>query len=224
MEELVAAGRVQVNGRPAVVGLRVARDDRIEIDGRPVRQSAGPDAQLLTYHKPAGEMVTQHDPQGRPTVFEHLPRLRNARWISIGRLDFNTSGLLLFTDSGELANRLMHPRAGLEREYAVRVMGELSPAQLGELQRGIVLDDGPARFRKIQFKGGEGANHWYSVILDEGRNREVRRMFEYCGLVVSRLIRVRFGPFALPPGLARSHWEILDPVVWKPLLERLPSG
>lgn len=223
MEQLVAAGRVLVNGQSAGIGQRVSPTDRIEVDGRPVRLAADEEVRLLLYHKPAGEMVTQHDPEGRPTVFDRLPPLKGARWISIGRLDFNTSGLLLFTDSGELANRLMHPRAGLEREYAVRVMGELGAEQMRELQRGVQLEDGPARFRKITFNGGEGSNHWYSVVLEEGRNREVRRMFEHFGLVVSRLIRVRFGPFSLPSGLVRGRWVMLEPATWQALLKQVPS-
>jgi 23S rRNA pseudouridine2605 synthase len=211
MEQAIAAGRVSVNGQAATTGLRVTPTDKVTVDGRPVRLRAeAPAGQLLVYHKPAGEMVTVSDPQGRPTVFEHLPRLPGRQWIAIGRLDFNTSGLLLFTDSGELANRLMHPRGGLEREYAVRVRGELSREQLRQLADGIELSDGLARFERIQYQGGEGANRWYGVTLREGRNREVRRMFEALGLEVSRLIRVRFGPVVLPPRLPRGKWQIMD--------------
>ncbi len=212
MEVLVEAGRVTVNGAPAGIGQRVIPGDRIALDGRMVRIGEAPaEAQILIYHKPAGEMVTSRDPEGRPTVFESLPRIKGGRWIAIGRLDFNTSGLLLFTDSGELANVLMHPRAGLEREYAVRVMGQLTSEQMKALTMGVELEDGPAAFQKISFQGGEGSNHWYSVVLDEGRNREVRRMFEHFGLVVSRLIRVRFGSLSLPSDLPRGRWKILAP-------------
>jgi 23S rRNA pseudouridine2605 synthase len=211
MEALVAAGRVSVNGQSAGIGLRVVPGDRIAVDGKPVHQPQDNNAvQVLMYHKPMGEMVTMNDPEGRPTVFEHLPRLRGKRWVAVGRLDYNTSGLLLFTDSGDLANRLMHPRAGLEREYAVRVRGELSPEQIKQMAKGISLDDGPAHFDRIQFQGGEGANRWYGVSLKEGRNREVRRMFESFGMVVSRLIRVRFGPLTLPSSLPRGKWRLLE--------------
>lgn len=213
MEALIASGRVSVNARPASIGQRVLSTDEVTVDGRSVRlqpQERSSEQQILVYHKPAGEMVTQRDPQGRPTVFERLPRLAGRQWIAVGRLDFNTSGLLLFTDSGDLANRLMHPRGGLEREYAVRVRGELTALHLKQLTRGVMLDDGPARFERIQFQGGEGANRWYRVILKEGRNREIRRMFEALGLEVSRLIRVRYGPISLPPRLGRGHWQLLD--------------
>lgn len=183
----------------------------MRVDGRLVQlQRAEVAPRLLLYYKPAGEIVSADDPQGRPSVFDRLPRVKGARWIAIGRLDFNTSGLLLFTTSGELADRLMHPRYEIEREYAVRVMGRLTEAQTLRLQEGVVLEDGPARFDSLVDVGGEGANHWYQVTLREGRNREVRRMFESEGIQVSRLIRVRFGPFRLPPGLKRGQWRELD--------------
>ena len=169
-----------------------------------------PEPRLLVYNKPAGEIVSVDDPQGRPTVFERLPRVKGARWIAIGRLDFNTGGLLLFTTSGELAERLMHPRYEVEREYAVRVLGRLDAERAARLQEGVLLEDGRARFETLVDVGGEGANHWYQVTLREGRNREVRRMFEAVGVRVSRLIRVRFGPFRLPPGLKRGQWRELD--------------
>ena len=159
------------------------------------------------YHKPAGEIVSQSDPEGRPTVFDRLPKARQGRWIAVGRLDFNTEGLLLFTTSGELANRLMHPRYGVEREYAVRILGELSNEQQTELKSGIQLDDGQARFLRLSAGGGEGANRWYHVALTEGKNREVRRMFEATGHTVSRLLRTRYGIFLLPPRLRRGKWE-----------------
>jgi 23S rRNA pseudouridine2605 synthase len=166
---------------------------------------------VLVYHKPEGEIVSRDDPEGRPSVFDRLPALRRGRWIAIGRLDFNTSGLLLFTDSGELANRLMHPRYELEREYAVRIMGELSEEQVKGLTEGIQLEDGQARFNSLRDEGGEGSNHWYRVTLSEGRNREVRRMFEAVGQMVSRLIRVRYGAAELPRRLKRGMYEEMSP-------------
>lgn len=211
METLIEEGRVQVNGAPAILGQRVSARDRILLDGRPVRfQSATDTPKVIMYHKPAGELVTASDPEGRPTVFDRLPRLKSGKWIAIGRLDFNTSGLLLFTDSGDLANRLMHPRHQIEREYAVRVVGELTREQERTLKTGIQLEDGPAKFDELRFKGGEGSNRWYEVTLREGRNREVRRMFEALGLTVSRLIRIRFGSLGLPPRLALGRWMSLE--------------
>nr|PZN02250.1 MAG: pseudouridine synthase [Pseudomonadota bacterium] len=210
MEALIAAGRVRVNGEPAHIGQRVRPGDQVKVDGRLVQlRFADALPRVLLYHKPAGEIVSADDPEGRPSVFDSLPSIKGGRWIAVGRLDFNTSGLLVFTTSGELADRLMHPRYGLEREYAVRVAGELTPAQMRELQTGIELEDGPARFEQISDEGGRGLNHWYRVVIKEGRNREVRRMFEAMGLTVSRLIRVRYGPLALPPGLKRGrHLEL----------------
>jgi 23S rRNA pseudouridine2605 synthase len=212
MEAAIAAGRVSVNGARAALGQRVRPKDRVLIDGRPVRLRAEEKApRMLIYHKPAGELVTMSDPKGRPTVFRNLPPLRNGHWIAVGRLDFNTGGLLLFTDSGELADRLMHPSSEIEREYAVRVRGELSREQIGRLTQGIALVDGPAKFDRIFSGGGTGSNRWYQVVLREGRNREVRRMFEALGVTVSRLMRVRFGPFMLPSYLKRGQWRSLDP-------------
>ena len=210
MEALIAAGRGRVNGEPAHIGQRVRPGDQVKGDGRLVQlRFADALPRVLLYHKPAGEIVSADDPEGRPSVFDSLPSIKGGRWIAVGRLDFNTSGLLVFTTSGELADRLMHPRYGLEREYAVRVAGELTPAQMRELQTGIELEDGPARFEQISDEGGRGLNHWYRVVIKEGRNREVRRMFEAMGLTVSRLIRVRYGPLALPPGLKRGrHLEL----------------
>lgn len=211
METLIEEGRVEVNGTPAILGQRVSARDRILLDGRPVRfQSATEAPQVIMYHKPAGEIVTASDPEGRPTVFDRLPRLKSGKWIAIGRLDFNTSGLMLFTDSGDLANRLMHPRSQIEREYAVRVVGELTREQERMLKTGVQLDDGPAKFDELRFKGGEGSNRWYEVTLREGRNREVRRMFEALGMTVSRLIRIRFGSLSLPPRLALGRSMALE--------------
>ena len=219
MEDVIAAGRVTVNGDKALLGQRVAVGDRVLLDHKPVRmQAEGATPSVLLYHKPAGEMVTMHDPEGRPTVFDRLPRVRGRRWLAVGRLDFNTSGVLLLTDSGDLANRLMHPSHGLEREYAVRVMGEVTQGQLESLKKGVMLEDGPAHFDAIRFEGGDGANRWYRVTLSEGRNREVRRIFEAIGLVVSRLTRIRFGPLVLPPRLPRGRWLQLEPEQVRSLL------
>ena len=205
LEEWIIAGRVSVNGKPAHTGQRVGPGDRIRVNGRPVDIRYTPRApRVLMYHKPEGEIVSRADPQGRPSVFDRLPRVGGGRWVNIGRLDFNTEGLLLFTSSGELANRLMHPRYALEREYAVRVIGELTPEQTDRLLAGVELEDGMAAFSRLKAGGGEGTNRWYNAVLSEGRNREVRRMFEALGITVSRLIRVRFGPLQLPPRLKRG--------------------
>lgn len=210
MEQWVAAGRISVNGEPAGVGTRIGTGDRVLVDGRPVRLHRGDAARVLLYHKPAGEIVSRDDPEERPEVFDKLPRLRGAKWIAVGRLDFNTSGLLIFTTSGELANRLMHPRHRIEREYAVRLLGELTEEQMQALRAGVQLEDGPAHLDSIEDAGGQGSNHWYNVVLSEGRNREVRRLFETLHLTVSRLMRVRFGPIALPSHLKRGQMRELD--------------
>jgi 23S rRNA pseudouridine2605 synthase len=226
MEAAIVAGRVTVNGRLATLGERVGGADRIALDGHPVKVIHGPGdlPRVLIYYKPTGEVSTLRDPEGRPTVFERLPVVRNARWIQVGRLDFNTSGLLVFTTSGELANRLMHPSGGIEREYAVRVLGELSPEQMYTLRSGVMLEDGAAKFEIIEARGGRGSNRWYQVIIMEGRNREVRRMFEALGLGVSRLIRTRFGPFTMPNTLHRGECMELSPQVVATLLRELDSG
>ncbi len=199
IEEWIRAGRVEVNGKVAQLGDRVGPRDRIRIDGRllPPARREPVARQILVYNKPEGEVVTRADPEGRKTVFEGLPRPKGGRWVAIGRLDIGTSGLLLFTTDGELANRLMHPSREVEREYAVRVLGSVSPEALERLRSGVELDDGPAKFDGIADLGGEGANHWYAVVLREGRYREVRRLWEAVDAKVSRLKRVRFGPVAL---------------------------
>jgi 23S rRNA pseudouridine2605 synthase len=211
MEDLIVQGRVSVNGLPAHIGQRIGPTDQVRINGKPVhRKIQTKPPRVILYHKPAGEIVSQSDPEGRPTVFDRLPKPRQGRWIAVGRLDFNTEGLLLFTTSGELANRLMHPRYGVEREYAVRILGELSQENTALLKSGIKLDDGQARFLRLAMGGGDGANRWYHVALTEGRNREVRRMFEAVGHTVSRLIRTRYGMFLLPPRLRRGKWEEVE--------------
>jgi 23S rRNA pseudouridine2605 synthase len=211
MEELIIAGRVSVNGEPAHIGQRVGVNDAVRVNGKPItRTNAKKPPRVILYHKPAGEIVSHDDPDGRANVFSRLPKMKVGKWLSIGRLDLNTEGLLIFTTSGDLSNRLLHPRYGNEREYAVRVLGELGPEQRQSLLDGVILDDGPASFGMIEFIGGEGSNRWYRVTLNEGRNREVRRMFESVGLTVSRLIRTRFGDIVLPTTLRRGRWEELD--------------
>ena len=212
MEELIIAGRVSVNGEPAHIGQRVGPNDLVRVNGRPItRTNTKKPPRVILYHKPAGEIVSHDDPGGRAKVFARLPKMKVGKWLSVGRLDLNTEGLLILTTSGDLSNRLLHPRYGNEREYAVRVLGELGPQQRQSLLDGVVLDDGPASFGMIEFLGGEGSNRWYRVTLNEGRNREVRRMFESVGLTVSRLIRTRFGDIVLPTTLRRGRWEELDP-------------
>ena len=210
---MILAGRITVNRMPADVGQKVSPGDEVRINGELVKvRFAEPRARVLMYHKPAGELVTRDDPEGRPTVFEKLPSIGNGKWINVGRLDYNTEGLLLFTNSGELANRLMHPRYEVEREYAVRIMGRLTDEQMQALQSGVQLDDGPARCEKVADGGGDedGSNHWYHVVLKEGRNREVRRLFEALGLMVSRLIRTRYGMLAMPTHLKRGNLAELE--------------
>ena len=207
LEAWISAGRITVDGEVAELGRKVTGQEAIRVDGRLFKsdEDASPPQRTILYHKPIGEICTRTDPQGRPTVFERLPPLKGQRWISVGRLDVQTSGLLVFTTDGELAHRLMHPSAGLKREYAARVQGPLHDDASVRLAAGIELDDGPARFSRIEETGGEASNHWYRVVVDEGRNRLVRRMFEAVGGRVSRLIRVRFGPLELPRDLARGQ-------------------
>ena len=211
MEELIVAGRVSVNGEPAHIGQRILPTDQVRINGKLLQRKVSKrPPRVLVYHKPAGEIVSASDPEGRPSVFDHLPPIKAGKWLAVGRLDFNTEGLLLFTTSGDLANRLMHPRYGIDREYAVRTLGELEEGMRQKLLAGVELSDGPAQFSRIADGGGEGVNRWYRVIIGEGRNREVRRMFEAVGLTVSRLIRTRYGSFILPPNLKRGRWDELD--------------
>jgi 23S rRNA pseudouridine2605 synthase len=211
MEQMIVEGRITVNKEAAHVGMRIQYGDQIAVNGKPIKvRIDAPPARILAYHKPAGEVVTHDDPQNRPTVFRRLPKLYQGKWQSVGRLDLNTEGLLLFTSSGELANRLTHPRFGLEREYAVRVLGALSNEEKQQLLDGVMLDDGLAQFGSIEDGGGEGANCWYRVTISEGRNREVRRMIESLGHAVSRLIRIRYGTMLLPKGLKRGFWMELD--------------
>lgn len=207
MEQMIEDGRITVNGEPAHVGQRISFGDRIALDGKPVKvRIQPPPPRVIAYHKPVGEVVTHDDPQQRPTVFRRLPRLQQGKWQSVGRLDINTEGLLLFTTSGELANQLMHPRFGVEREYAVRVLGTLDAEAKAKLLEGVEIEGQTAAFRSIEDGGGEGVNHWYRVVITEGRNREVRKLFDAVGLTVSRLIRIRYGCVVLPRGLKRGVW------------------
>ncbi|RZL01497.1 MAG: pseudouridine synthase, partial [Rubrivivax sp.] len=207
IEQMIEDGRITVNGEAAHIGQRVSYGDQVKVGGKPIRIRIAPQpARILAYHKPVGEVVTHDDPQGRPTVFRRLPRLQNGKWMSVGRLDLNTEGLLLFTTSGDLANQLMHPRFGVEREYAVRVLGTLPETSKNKLLEGVNIEGQMASFKSIENGGGEGVNHWYRVVITEGRNREVRKLFETVGLAVSRLIRVRYGAIVLPRGLKRGVW------------------
>jgi 23S rRNA pseudouridine2605 synthase len=211
MEQMIMEGRITVNNEPAHIGQRIQFGDHVKVNGKPIKfRIDAPPARVIAYHKPAGEVVTHDDPQNRPTVFRRLPKLFQGKWQSVGRLDLNTEGLLLFTSSGQLANNLMHPRFGLEREYAVRVLGSLSKEEKQKLLEGVKLDDGLAQFGSIEEGGGEGSNCWYRVTISEGRNREVRRMLEAVGHAVSRLIRIRYGAMVLPRGLRRGAWMELD--------------
>jgi 23S rRNA pseudouridine2605 synthase len=210
IEAMIAAGKISVDGKIATLGDRVDvnASPKIRINGHLIqlRNKDKEVCRVLAYYKPEGEICSRNDPQGRATVFERLPRLKNARWINIGRLDINTSGLLLFTTDGELANRLMHPRHEIEREYAVRVFGNITDEQLNQLRKGIQLEDGPAAFNSIKPQGGDGLNQWFNVVITEGRNREVRRMWEAVDVQVSRLLRIRYGNITLPKGLSRGTW------------------
>ena len=211
VESLIVEGRIAVNGQPAELGARISPRDSVAVDGRRVDLSGleTPTRRVIVYNKPEGEITTRDDPEGRPTVFERLPALTGQRWIAVGRLDISTSGLLLFTTDGELANRLMHPSWQVDREYAVRLFGDVDEAMIERLSQGVELEDGPARFTDVVHWGGSGHNHWYYVAIMEGRNREVRRLWESQGVQVSRLKRVRHGPVFLPSRLSVGRWEEL---------------
>jgi len=225
MEQLIMEGRISVNNEPAHIGQRIQFGDQIKVNGKAIRVRIDPPPpRVIAYHKPVGEVVTHDDPQNRPTVFRKLPKLQQGKWQSVGRLDLNTEGLLLFTNSGDLANKLMHPRFGLEREYAVRVLGALSNEEKQRLLDGVQLDDGMAQFGSIEEGGGEGSNCWYRVTISEGRNREVRRMLEAVGHAVSRLIRIRYGAMVLPRGLKRGAWMELDEADIRGLMRAAGGG
>ena len=210
MERWIEQGRVKVNDQVATTGDRVSETDKIKVDNKFIAQRRTQVTQrVIAYHKPVGEVCTRDDPEGRKTIFQNLPKLTSGRWISIGRLDLNTSGLLLLTTDGELANKLMHPSSEIEREYAVRILGEVSPEIINELKTNVPLDDGDAHFVDVKAAGGQGSNHWYHVILKEGRNREVRRLWEYFGFAVSRLMRIRYGNITLERRVRLSKSEDL---------------
>lgn len=213
MERWIESGLIQVNGKLAKIGDSASADDKISVRGRVIDNplKIASKTRILLYHKPVGEISSRNDPKFNKTVFDNLPHLKQGRWVQVGRLDINTSGLLIFTNNGELANRLMHPKYELEREYAVRVYGEVSQDKINTLLKGVMLDDGMAKFKKIEFRGGEGTNTWYHVVLSEGRNREVRRLWSSQGVEVSRLIRIRYGSFQMPRSLARGDLQELSP-------------
>lgn len=223
VDRWLSEGVISVNGKVATPGDRASAEDKIRLEGRLLKIRASSDDQLraIAYHKPEGEIVSRNDPEGRKTVFRRLPKLANGRWIAVGRLDINTSGLLLFTNDGKLANQLMHPSSQIEREYAVRILGEVTSKQISALRNGIELEDGPARFDDVVDAGGSGANHWYHVVLREGRNREVRRLWESLGLTVSRLIRVRYGNVILGRRLAAGKSRDLSAAEIRSLQELL---
>jgi len=210
MERWIEQGRIKVNDQVASIGDRVSDSDVIKVDNKPIHlRRTHVENRVIAYHKPVGEVCTRDDPEGRATIFKHLPKLKAGRWISVGRLDLNTSGLLLLTTDGELANKLMHPSSEVEREYAVRILGEVSADIIKQLKTSVPLEDGEAHFSDVKESGGQGANHWYNVVLKEGRNREVRRLWEYFGFAVSRLMRVRYGNIVLERSLRPSKSEDL---------------
>lgn len=213
MERWIEQGLIYVNGAVAKLGDAAGAEDKITVKGRLIANPLKTQSKtrVLLYHKPIGEICSRNDPNHNRTVFDKLPYLKQGRWVQVGRLDINTSGLLIFTNNGELANRLMHPKYGLEREYAVRVHGQVSPEAINLMLKGVELEDGPAKFKRIEFRGGEGTNSWYHVILTEGRNREVRRLWQSQGVEVSRLIRIRYGRLTMPRSLARGNFVELAP-------------
>lgn len=221
IENWLREGRISVNGQIAKLGDRITANDKVRVDGREIKliKSESKKTRVLLYHKPEGEICSRSDPENRPTIFDHLPLLRNGRWISVGRLDFNTSGVLLLTNDGELAHKLMHPSKEIEREYAVRVQGQVSPQMIQTLKQGVMIDGQPAHFDSITDGGGEGSNHWYNVLVKEGRNRIVRKLWESQSVKVSRLIRVRFGIVLLPRALRRGKWTELERDMINALLE-----
>lgn len=221
IEGWIKQGRLSVNRQRATLGTRINSTDEIRLDGRQIRRKVNEDLQVLCYHKVLGEICTRRDPAGRPTIFQRLPKLARGRWIAVGRLDISTMGLLLVTSEGELAHRLMHPSYQIEREYAVRVLGKVDEAMLKRLTTGVELAEGLARFKRLVIVGGQGVNHWYHVVLTEGRHREVRRLWESQGVTVSRLIRVRFGPIALPRRLKAGHYQALNKEEIQRLLQQV---
>ncbi len=222
LEVAIQEGRIKVNNKVAKLGDRIAIGDKVTFDGKKVTlSSSGQELRIVMYHKPVGQVVTRHDPEGRETVFSALPEIKNGRWVNVGRLDINTSGLLLFTNDGDLANRLMHPSSGLDREYAVRVFGDITSDKIKRLVKGVKLDDGWARFEDVVDSGGQGANRWLHVVVAEGRNRIVRRLFESQDCQVSRLMRVRFGPIMLPDNLVTGRCKDLSVTMRDQLLRPL---
>ena len=221
IETWIAKGRIKVNGMVAVIGDRVTDDDKIIVDGKKLapQKKIREDRRVILYNKPENEVSTRSDPEGRRTVFDKLPPLKHGRWVSVGRLDLNTSGLMLFTTDGELANRLMHPSSQIEREYAVRILGDVTPEMVQEMHKGVIIEDHLCRFTDIQHYGGEGVNQWYHVVLLEGRNREVRKLWESQGVKVSRLKRVRFGPLFIPSSVVKGRFNELGKTEIEKLLK-----
>ena len=221
IETWITKGRIKVNGKVAVIGDRVGDDDKVVVDGKKLapQKSIREERRVILYNKPEDEVSTRDDPEGRRTVFDSLPPLKHGRWVSVGRLDLNTSGLMLFTTDGELANKLMHPSSQIEREYAVRVLGDVTPEMVEQMHKGVIIEDNLCRFTDIQHYGGEGVNQWYHVVLMEGRNREVRKLWESQGVKVSRLKRVRFGPLFIPSSVSRGRYNELGKTEIEKLLK-----
>ncbi len=224
IERWIQDGRIVVNDKLAKLGDRIGVDDQVKVDGKSITIQEDQPARVLLYHKPEGQICTRQDPEGRATVFDHLPALHHARWVSVGRLDINTSGLLLLTNDGQLANRLMHPSSAIEREYAVRILGDVDAAMVKRITRGVKLDDGMARFEHVVDSGGKGSNHWFHVLVKEGRNRLVRRLWESQQVVVSRLMRVRFGSVILPKNLPKGQSRELTDAEVKELLQCIATS